>query len=131
MALTLGLSDVSSLNWSYTLFHTEYMHHFWISQKWCALRSLSYWGQIMLPCLLTSAVNLHHLVKVMSLELLHCKVAIFLFVINILRKIYWDYANIPFLLKLLLIILACIVDLAYNSYYLMMIFFCPIFLYIY
>lgn len=36
----------------------------------------------MLPCLLTSAVDLHHLVKVVSLEFLHCKVAISLFLIN-------------------------------------------------
>lgn len=79
MTLYLGLSDVSSLlGWGYTFLHTEYMHHFWISQKWCALCSLFHRGQIMLPCLLPSAVNLHQV----SVEFLPYKAVIFPFLIN-------------------------------------------------
>lgn len=49
-------------------------------------------------------VNLDHLVNVVSVRILHCNVIILLFVIIYLgRLILWNYANIQFLFKLLLI----------------------------
>ena len=94
LSLILGLPSVFYwLDWGYTF---SYYHR----SEAVSFLVHHFRGRMMLIGLITGDVNLEHIVRVVSVEFLHCKITVFPFVIDILGEILWDSANILFPLQL-------------------------------